>query len=257
MSVRRSYVLRLKPLVKNLISSFAFAVLAMNMSIGQANAQPNESQWLSSLQKTEKQFGACDQRTAELQFTVGKYYHSQKQYEKSQVLFKKAMCTFEKNPGKNSDLLRYYSDELARADMEQGKTREAETLFKRALSIGRQLPAKEKTYALPNTLGGIAALYQSEGKFAEAETALKERIQLRHRFMNSNQVDPALVDLANLYTAWGKYDEARKLFDELFKISPMPVAVKEGFSTFMNKSNADCKPKQTSQSISGSQSISQ
>jgi tetratricopeptide (TPR) repeat protein len=130
-------------------------------------------------------------------------------------------------------MLRYYSDQLARVYVSEHKNDQVEQLFKRAVELANQLPGKDKTFVVPNTLAGLAQLYECEGRFADAEVALKQRIEMRHRFMNAGQIDPALVDLANLYTHWGKFDQARPLFEQLRTISPMPVAVRQGYSDFI------------------------
>lgn len=227
-------------MVKNYLVALSLLLLCVAQS-PVAMAALSEQQLLANLKKTEAQCGGTDQRTAEYLFVVGKYYQSQKQYARSQPMFDRAMRIFECSPGKNGDLLRYYSDELARAYSEQGKKEQAEKLFNRSLALGRKLPGKDATFVVPNTLAGIAQLYESQGRYPEAEKALKERIEMRHRFMNAGQVDIALVDLAMLYTNWGKYDEAKPLFDELFKISPMPAQVKQAYTAYLSKS--ECKPK--------------
>jgi tetratricopeptide (TPR) repeat protein len=203
-----------------------------------ANALPSEQVLLQNLQKAEKEYGANDQRTGELAFALGRVYHCQHQTDRQDVMFNRAMKIFQKSQGTNGDLLRYYSDELARVYLDEGRKEQSETLFKTALAIGQKLPGKDKTYCVPNTLGGLAQLYESQGKYAEAEAALQDRINMRKRFMNAGQVDLALVDLASLYTSWGKYDKASPLFDELLKISPMPTQVKVCYTTFLNKTAA-------------------
>ncbi|HEY9789277.1 MAG TPA: tetratricopeptide repeat protein [Candidatus Obscuribacterales bacterium] len=206
-----------------------------------ANAQ-TEQQLLTELKRTEHQFGKNDTRTAEFAFSVGNFYHRQQQNEKAQPMFARAMSVFEAHQGNHADLLRYYSDQLARIDMEEGKKGESEKLFKQAIALGDRLPGKEKTYAVPNTLAGLAALYESECRYPEAEAALKQRLEMRHRFMNAGQVDLALVDLAELYTRWQKYDQAQHVFDELLHISPMPVQVRQAYSAFLSKTSSKSQP---------------
>jgi tetratricopeptide (TPR) repeat protein len=222
--------------------------LAMAVLVGASSAlwmkadAQTEQQLLGELKRTEHQFGKDDSRTAEFVFNVGTFYHRQRQEEKAQRMFARAMKVFAAHQGNHADLLRYYSDQLARLDMEEGKKEDSEKLFKQAVALGDRLPGKDKTYAVPNTLAGLASLYESEGRYPEAEAALRERIEMRHRFMNAGQVDLALVDLAELYTRWQKYDQAQHVFDELLHISPMPVQVRQAYSAFLSKTSSKSQP---------------
>jgi tetratricopeptide (TPR) repeat protein len=146
----------------------------------------------------------------------------------------------EKTPGKNSDMLRYYSDELARVYSSEGKYDKAEAMFKRAIALGEALPGKEKTYVVPHSLAGLAEVYVAQERFAEAETAIKKRIELRQRFMNAGQVDPAYTELANLYTKWGKLEQAKGVIDLLLTMPTPPGEVKTAVATYtaaVNKAN--------------------
>lgn len=201
-----------------------------------AFAEQSEQQWLKNCSHSEQCYGKTDSRTGEMAFALGNFYHKQHQYDREAGAYTKAMHIFEQSPGKNGDMLRYYSDALARVYFEEQKLDQAEKLYKRAIEIGERLPGKDKTYVLPNTLQGLAQVYIAQNKFPQAEAALKERIELRHRFLNQGEVDIALLDLAKLYTQWGKLDQARKLYDELLTMPKISVDVKDGYANFLARS---------------------
>jgi tetratricopeptide (TPR) repeat protein len=215
--------------------AFALSIIALLSTTSLVAGAQTEAEWLASLKRTEKTCGRDDSRTGEIVFAMGTFYHKQKKYDSETKMYDRAMEIFAKHPGNHSDLLRYYSDQLARVYCEEGKYEQSEKLFKQAIKLGNQLPGKDKTYAVPNTLAGLAQLYCAQGRYPEAEAALNQRIEMRHRFMNSGQVDLALVDLADLYTRWAKYDQAQQVFDQLLKISPMPVQVRQAYAAYMTK----------------------
>ncbi len=185
-----------------------------------------EQQWLSKLKQTEQSVGKDNDRYGEMLFAVGNFYHKGNHWNQEQAMYESAMRVFEKSPGKNGDLLRFYSDALARIYLEEGKLDKSEMLFKRALKIGAQIPGPEKAFMVPHTLGGMAQLYIAQGKFSEAEGALKQRIDMRSQFYEAGQVDLTKVDLANLYITWGKYPEAKTVMDELLSMQSPPAQVK-------------------------------
>jgi tetratricopeptide (TPR) repeat protein len=208
------------------------AGLVLSVQTARAATTTTEQQWLTKLHQVERSAGADKQSYGEMLFAVGSFYHKQRNYTREAPMFNAAMKIFEKQPGKNSDLLRYYSDQLARVYAEEGKHEQAESMYKRALTLGEAIPGRDKTYVVPQTLGGLSELYIAEGRFDEAENATKKRIEMRHRFMNAGQVDPAYVDLANLYTKWGKLDQAKNVIDLLLTMQTPPPEVKTAIATY-------------------------
>jgi tetratricopeptide (TPR) repeat protein len=208
------------------------AGLVLTVQTARAATTMTEQQWLTKLHQVEQTAGANKQSYGEMLFAVGGFYHKQRNYSREASMYDSAMKIFENQPGKNGDLLRYYSDQLARIYAEEGKTERAEAMFKRALALGEALPGKDKTYVVPQTLGGLAELYVSQGRFGEAEEATKKRLEMRHRFMSAGQVDPAYVDLANLYTKWGKLDQAKNVIDLLLTMQTPPAEVKTAIASY-------------------------
>jgi tetratricopeptide (TPR) repeat protein len=223
--------------------AFLMGIAGLVLSVQAARAATpalTEQQWLGRLKQVEQTSGANKTNYAEMLFAVGNFYHKQKNFDRGQAMYDSAMKIFEKTPGKNSDMLRYYSDELARVYSSEGKYDKAEAMFKRAIALGEALPGKEKTYVVPHSLAGLAEVYVAQERFAEAETAIKKRIELRQRFMNAGQVDPAYTELANLYTKWGKLEQAKGVIDLLLTMPTPPGEVKTAVATYtaaVNKAN--------------------
>ena len=221
---------------KRYFASMALSILvtggAFNPALG---AERTEQQWTAEVKKVEKTVGPNDPRLGEMLFANGNFYHKKKQYDREAPLYNRAMSIFEKSPGKNSDLLRFYSDSLARVYYDEGKYDEAEKLFNRALKLAELMPGKDKTFVVPHTLHGLAQVKLAQNKWEDAESLLKQRIEMRHRFMNHGQVDVALIDLANLYTNWGKLNESKQLFDQLMTIQPRPAEVRAGWHKYQAK----------------------
>lgn len=226
---------------KALLMGIAGLVLTVQTARAAAGDM-TEQQWLAKLNQAEHASGVDKTNYAEMLFAVGNFYHKQKNSEREQAMYDRAMKLFEKNPGKNSDMLRFYSDQLARVYASNGKYDQAESLFKRSIALGEALPGKDNTYVVPHSLAGLADVYVAQGRFAEAESAIKRRIELRHRFMNAGQVDPAYTELANLYTKWGKLEQAKNVIDLLLTMKTPTSEVKTAIATYtaaVNKTSAN------------------
>jgi tetratricopeptide (TPR) repeat protein len=219
--------------------AFLMGIAGLVLSVQTARAATptsTEQQWLNKLHQVEQSAGADKQSYGEMLFAVGNFYHKQRNYTRETAMYESAMKIFEKSPGKNGDLLRYYSDQLARIYAEEGKSKEAEALYKKALALGEAIPGRDKTYVVPQTLGGLADLYAAQGRFDDAETAMKKRIEMRHRFMNAGQVDVAYVDLANLYIKSGKLEQAKLVIDLLLTMKTPPPEVKTVIASYAEAS---------------------
>jgi tetratricopeptide (TPR) repeat protein len=208
------------------------AALVLSVQDSRAAAGPTEQQWLSKLKQTEQSVGKSDARYGEMLFVVANFYNKENKPELAQPYYDRAMAVFEQSPGKNGDLLRFYSDAMARVYTGQGKFEKAEPLFKRSITLADKLPGKDKTFVVPHSLAGLAEMYSIQGKYDSAETALKQRIEMRHRFMSAGQVDVAKTDLATLYVKWGKLDQAKSVIDELLTIPTPTREVKDAVATY-------------------------
>jgi tetratricopeptide (TPR) repeat protein len=70
-------------------------------------------------------------------------------------------------------------------------------------------------------LNNLASLYQSQGKYSEAEPLYLEALEMRKRLFTGDHPDVAtgLNNLASLYKSQGKYSEAEPLYLEALAMS--------------------------------------
>ncbi|MCP4345555.1 MAG: tetratricopeptide repeat protein, partial [Desulfobacterales bacterium] len=76
----------------------------------------------------------------------------------------------------------------------------------------------------PDTLGSInnlATLYESQGRYGEAEPLYKEALQLREKILGKEHPDTlgSINNLAALYESQGRYGEAEPLYKEALQLS--------------------------------------
>jgi len=107
-------------------------------------------------------------------------------------------------------LLLYETGETLRA---MGKYKEAEFTLKEALKSCDANPGKlTNTVSLPGIYNSMATLYESEGRFAEAEGTWLQAEQMKHS--NANFYALPVNHLAGLYLRWGKLDKAAEYCDQ-------------------------------------------
>ena len=102
---------------------------------------------------------------------------------------------------------------------EQGKSAEAESLFKRSLKIDEiALGPEHPTVA--TTLNNLAILYKGQGKLDEAEPLLKRSLQITETSLGPahQSVATSLHNLASLYQDQGQFAEAELLYKRALKI---------------------------------------
>ncbi len=104
-------------------------------------------------------------------------------------------------------------DYLARLYYFQGRYREAEPLYLRALQIQEQQLGAEHSDTT-SSLNNLAALYRSQGRYGEAEPLFLRALQIWEHQLGADHPDTAtsLNDLALLYESQGRYGEAEPLF---------------------------------------------
>ena len=99
-----------------------------------------------------------------------------------------------------------------------GKYQDAAEAWQEALKIARQLyPESEFPDGHPNlatSLNNLAVLYESQGKYADAETLSKNALEMRRRLFKGDHLSVArsLNNLGALYKSQGKYADADPLF---------------------------------------------
>ncbi len=102
--------------------------------------------------------------------------------------------------------------------LELAKYQEAKEIFKRALTIDQAFDPNSTKVAAH--LNNLAAPYQAQGKYAEAEPLYQRALEIREKALGKGHPDVAqsLNNLASLYQAQGKYAEAEPLYQRALAI---------------------------------------
>ncbi len=88
--------------------------------------------------------------------------------------------------------------------------------FNQSLKIRKAIDDKK---GIANTLNNIGEVYQTIGKFEEAEAHLNEALIIRKQLNNKNDIAFSLTNLAALNYRLGKIDMAKKYADEALQIA--------------------------------------
>jgi tetratricopeptide (TPR) repeat protein len=93
----------------------------------------------------------------------------------------------------------------------QGKYKEAEKLWKAGLEAAESFGTQDPRYA--TSLNNLALLYQTQGRYADAEPFHKHALRSREKALGTDHPDVAqsLNNLAELYRAQARYGDAEPL----------------------------------------------
>ena len=145
-------------------------------------------------------------------------YSLQGLYKKSQKLLLDTLEEAEKEFGLNSSRLTGMLSRLGENYREQGLLIKAEKSHLRSLEILKKKTGNAEETA--NVYGLLALAYQDQGKFQNAETALKKGISIKEKVLGSNHpsVGFSLNNLASLYHDIGRLEEAEELYKKSIEI---------------------------------------
>jgi tetratricopeptide (TPR) repeat protein len=126
---------------------------------------------------------------------------------------------------------------LAESYRSEGRLKEAEALFKKAIAEAKEDDAKHlnKKYkanvknssdVIPYMMNDLAVLYLSESRFAEAEAMAKECIELGAKKVGPKSVLLALPynALARTYFKWGKLSESKSTVKKTLELFTTPAS---------------------------------
>ncbi len=110
-------------------------------------------------------------------------------------------------------------DGLATSYDKQGKYAEAEPVYRRALTIRKELLGPNHR-DVATSLNNLATVFREQGKFSEAEPLSRRALVIREKVLGPNHPDLAtnLNDLALLYQYQGKHSEAEPLYNRAWAI---------------------------------------
>jgi len=160
---------------------------------------------------------------------AGYYLNARARYADAEMLLNRCLAIREKwlwgwHPDTAISL-----NNLAEIYRVQGKYEQAEPLYKRAIEIvEKPLQILEKisagTYPQLGVraayLSNLANLYQSQGKYEQAEPLNIRALSIREKALGGDHCDTAasLNNLAELYKLQGKYEQAEPLFNRALEI---------------------------------------
>lgn len=126
---------------------------------------------------------------------------------------------------------------LAESYRSEGRLKEAEALFKKAIAEAKEDDAKHlnKKYkanvknssdVIPYMMNDLAILYLNESRFAEAEAMAKECIELGIKKVGPKSFALALPynALARTYFKWGKLSESKATVKKTFELFTTPAS---------------------------------
>ena len=126
---------------------------------------------------------------------------AQGKYAEAEPLHKRSLAIWEKALGKEHPDVALSLNNLAALYDSQGKYAEAEPLHKRSLAIKEKVLGKEhpdvalfggQEVLKRVDLNNLAALYDSQGKYAEAEPLHKRSLAIREKVLGKEHPDVAL-----------------------------------------------------------------
>jgi len=171
---------------------------------------------------------------AELLTTIGEIYFQIAQYEKAEVMHRKALALYRELLGENNLQLAVSLDNLARAIEYQGKQATAEPLYREALKIRRKVLGNEHP-AIANSLNTLAQDLDWEGKTDEAENLRRESLAMQKKLFGDDSlpVAGALTGLAVSLITRGKLTEAENMLREALAIDDTRLANTNDLGTAM------------------------
>ena len=132
---------------------------------------------------------------------------------------------------------------------QQADYAKAEKLLLAALKVAKKFGAQDPRLA--TSLNNLAALYDTQGKYAEAEPLFRRSLAIWEMALGPEHPDVAqsLNNLAELYRAQGKYAQAEPLYQRALAIwektlgpeHPQVATVLENYAALLHKLNRDAE----------------
>ncbi len=210
---------------------------------GQGLYELAELWYKQSLDITRSRFGVEHPNVANSLNHLALLYSSQGRYTEAEPLYLEALEMYKQllgssHPDFTNSLnhLAYLSvamilNNLAALYNSQGRYTEAEPLLLEALEMRKQLLGSSHPdftnslnhlayLSVANSLNHLAYLYNSQGRYAEAEPLLLQALEIDKQLLGSSHPDVAmsLNNLAALYNSQGRYTEAEPLLLEALEM---------------------------------------
>ena len=145
----------------------------------------------------------------------------QKNFDEAQMFLTEAKKTLDSDPGLTDSqlLMAEILNSQGIIFLEQGKLGKAQLLFEKAIRTRAAAGVKEKL-GDAQTLSNLGVIYGKKHKYMEAERAFLQSIDITVRMLGPSHPDLTitLANLAGLYTAIGRYDDANMQLERCLTI---------------------------------------
>lgn len=164
------------------------------------------------------QIGSAQETLWQTYFDAGKSAYERRAYDNAEKMFSNALAHAE-DTHREDDHLVMSLGWLASTYDAEGKYKESELLYKRALSLQERLSPAGDANVILLTLN-LISLYERQKQFAQAEPLRKRLITgyERTKGVHSNDVANAVYSLAENYCRQRRYPDAEPLFKRALKI---------------------------------------
>ena len=177
----------------------------INLIEGQGRYSDAEMFRRQTLDRIEKIYGKNSiESTAGLRLYVNSFFR-RTLYGKAEEYCKKALAIL----GSDHPYSIEFQDNLAEIYDLSGRHDEAETLYKRVLTMNKKELGPDHPYLI-DWLNQIATFYGTRGRYEEAQQYLLRVLEIIQNdpVQLVASVSAAMFNLANLYSCWGKYKKA-------------------------------------------------
>jgi len=132
--------------------------------------------------------------------------------------FRTALTEVEKLYGLQSPVAAAVYGLLAASLGQQRNYTEAETLYRKAISLHERFAPNSRE--LGTATGGLGKLFNDEGKYAEAEPLLKQTATLFEKLLGPNHLDTAMIEaeLGVTFLRLNRYAEANNHFEPALRV---------------------------------------
>jgi len=166
----------------------------------------------------ERTLGANSDAVAKCFLRLGISHMNQARYAAAEEFLQRALAIYERGDPKDSGLSLTINSLANDYDL-QGRSDEAEALYKRALAIQEATLGADHPY-VALTLGNIAIVYRNQGRYQDAERLHKRALAIREKTYSASHPDVAvsLMNVGAVYMSQSKYAEAEKQFNRALAI---------------------------------------
>jgi tetratricopeptide (TPR) repeat protein len=176
--------------------------------------------FLLQASKLAEPSGERDSRFRDSMTQLGLLYESERQFNKAQEFFKRALSIEIKQHGKDSSKAAILSSYLGGTYVETGRYEEAKRLCSEALKIERNRP-NDPSVGLLITLEALGRAYFYLGDFNAAEQSLTEAINIEKKSLaptTESNYPELLNTLGGFYVEHQDYDKAIKTLNEALAV---------------------------------------